>query len=123
MGGYVLVEDILDEMTQNISYIKLKSYLKERKSWFLFFFSFIINASLPEITSCFLHIPLLIYSSNKKIKNHRNSLWHYYSGKLLLSNLDRIIHILSSTSVIGTSVDIRITEPIASPLLTIEVKV
>ena len=29
MLGYVLVEDILDEMTQNISYIKLKSYLKE----------------------------------------------------------------------------------------------
>ena len=31
MPGYVLVEDILDEMTQSISYIKLKSYLKERK--------------------------------------------------------------------------------------------
>ena len=31
MPGYVLVEDILDEMTQNISYIKLKSYFKERK--------------------------------------------------------------------------------------------
>jgi len=32
MPGYVLVEDILEEMTQNISYIKLKSYLKERKN-------------------------------------------------------------------------------------------
>ena len=32
MPGYVLVEDILDEMTQNISYIKLKSYLNERKN-------------------------------------------------------------------------------------------
>lgn len=31
MPGYVLVEDILDEMMQNISYIKLNSYLKERK--------------------------------------------------------------------------------------------
>lgn len=31
MPGYILVEDILDEMTQNISYIKLKSYIKERK--------------------------------------------------------------------------------------------
>lgn len=31
MPGYILVEDILDEMTQNISYIKLKSYFKERK--------------------------------------------------------------------------------------------
>lgn len=28
MPGYVLVEDILDEMSQNISYIKLNSYLK-----------------------------------------------------------------------------------------------
>lgn len=27
MPGYVLVEDILDEMSQNISYIKLNSYL------------------------------------------------------------------------------------------------
>ena len=26
--GYVLVEDILDEMTQSISYIKLKTYLR-----------------------------------------------------------------------------------------------
>ena len=32
MPGYVLVEDILDEMTRNISYIKLKSYIKERKN-------------------------------------------------------------------------------------------
>ena len=32
MPGYVLVEDILDEMTQSISYIKLKSFLKERKN-------------------------------------------------------------------------------------------
>ncbi len=31
MPGYVLVEDIFDEMIQNISYIKLNSYLKERK--------------------------------------------------------------------------------------------
>lgn len=30
MPGYVLVEDILDEMSQNISYIKLNSYLKRR---------------------------------------------------------------------------------------------
>ena len=29
--GYVLVEDILDEMSKNISYIKLNSYLKEKK--------------------------------------------------------------------------------------------
>ena len=29
--GYVLVEDILDEMCKNISYIKLNSYLKGRK--------------------------------------------------------------------------------------------
>lgn len=28
--GYILVEDILDEMSQNISYIKLNCYLKER---------------------------------------------------------------------------------------------
>jgi len=31
MVGYVLVEDIFDEMSQNISYIKLNSYLKERE--------------------------------------------------------------------------------------------
>ena len=30
MNGYVLVEDILDEMSQNITYIKLRSYIKER---------------------------------------------------------------------------------------------
>ena len=29
MLGYVLVEDILDEMSQNISYIKLNSYARE----------------------------------------------------------------------------------------------
>lgn len=29
--GYVLVEDILDEMSKNISYIKLNSYLKGKK--------------------------------------------------------------------------------------------
>jgi len=29
--GYVLVEDILDEMSQNISYIKLNTYVKEGK--------------------------------------------------------------------------------------------
>jgi len=29
--GYILVEDILDEMSKNISYIKLNSYLKGRK--------------------------------------------------------------------------------------------
>lgn len=29
--GYVLVEDILDEMSQNISYIKLNYYLEGRK--------------------------------------------------------------------------------------------
>ena len=29
--GYILVEDILDEMSKNISYIKLNSYLKEKK--------------------------------------------------------------------------------------------
>ena len=28
--GYVLVEDILDEMSQNITYIKLNSYLKRK---------------------------------------------------------------------------------------------
>lgn len=32
MPSYVLVEDILNEMTQNITYIKLNSYLKERKN-------------------------------------------------------------------------------------------
>lgn len=33
MPGYILVEDIFDEMSQNISYIKLNYYLKEgRKS-------------------------------------------------------------------------------------------
>lgn len=32
MPGYVLVEDILDEMIENISYIKLNNYLKERKN-------------------------------------------------------------------------------------------
>lgn len=32
MLEYVLVEDIFDEMMQNISYIKLNSYLKERKN-------------------------------------------------------------------------------------------
>lgn len=31
MPNNVLVEDMLDEMLQNISYIKLNSYLKERK--------------------------------------------------------------------------------------------
>lgn len=29
MPGYILVEDIFDEMSQNISYIKLNYYLKE----------------------------------------------------------------------------------------------
>ena len=29
--GYILVEDILDEMSKEISYIKLNSYLKEKK--------------------------------------------------------------------------------------------
>ncbi len=28
--GYVLVEDIFDEMSQNITYIKLNSYLKRK---------------------------------------------------------------------------------------------
>lgn len=32
MLSYVLVEDILEEMMQNVSYIKLKSYFKERKN-------------------------------------------------------------------------------------------
>lgn len=32
MLGYVLVEDIFDEMIENISYIKLKSYLGEREN-------------------------------------------------------------------------------------------
>lgn len=33
MLGYILVEDIFDEMSHNISYIKLNCYLKEgRKS-------------------------------------------------------------------------------------------
>ena len=31
MNGYVLVEDIIDEMSQNITYIKLNTYLKGRK--------------------------------------------------------------------------------------------
>jgi len=32
MLGYVLVDDMFDEMIQNISYIKLNNYLKERKN-------------------------------------------------------------------------------------------
>lgn len=28
--GYILVEDIFDEMNQNITYIKLNSYLKRK---------------------------------------------------------------------------------------------
>ena len=28
--GYILVEDIFDEMSQNITYIKLNSYLKRK---------------------------------------------------------------------------------------------
>lgn len=32
MPGYVLVEDILDEMSQNISYIKLNCYFKREKN-------------------------------------------------------------------------------------------
>lgn len=32
MIGYILVDDMFDEMIQNISYIKLNSYLKKRKS-------------------------------------------------------------------------------------------
>ena len=40
MPGYILVEDIFDEMSQNISYIKLNCYLKEkRKDQFSYFFS------------------------------------------------------------------------------------
>ena len=31
MLGYILVEDIFDEMRQNISYIKLNCYLKEER--------------------------------------------------------------------------------------------
>lgn len=31
MVGYVLVDDMFDEMLQNISYIKLNNYIKERK--------------------------------------------------------------------------------------------
>lgn len=39
MLGYILVEDIFDEMSQNISYIKLNCYLKEgRKVNFFFLF-------------------------------------------------------------------------------------
>ena len=30
MPGYILFEDILDDMTQNISYIKLKNYINKR---------------------------------------------------------------------------------------------
>ena len=30
MASYILVEDVLDEMCQNVSYIKLNSYLRER---------------------------------------------------------------------------------------------
>lgn len=38
MLGYILVEDIFDEMSQNISYIKLNCYLKEgRKSGSIIF--------------------------------------------------------------------------------------
>lgn len=35
MAGYVLIDDIFEEMSQNITYIKLNSYLvreRERKS-------------------------------------------------------------------------------------------
>ena len=39
--GYILVEDILDEMSKDISYIKLSSYLKGRKKvWFFSFYVF-----------------------------------------------------------------------------------
>lgn len=38
MLGYVLVDDMFDEMIQNISYIKLNNYLKERKNQFSSFF-------------------------------------------------------------------------------------
>lgn len=31
MVGYILVDDIFDEMSQNISYIKLGTYVKEEK--------------------------------------------------------------------------------------------
>lgn len=30
MPGYVLVDDIFDDMFKNITYIKLNSYIKER---------------------------------------------------------------------------------------------
>ena len=31
MPGYILVDDIFDDMFKNITYIKLNTYLKERK--------------------------------------------------------------------------------------------
>lgn len=31
MPGYILVEDILDEMSQDITYIKLNSYFKVKE--------------------------------------------------------------------------------------------
>ena len=31
MPGYILVDDIFDDMFKNITYIKLNSYVKERK--------------------------------------------------------------------------------------------
>lgn len=31
MPGYILIDDIFDEMSQNITYIKLKTYLQEER--------------------------------------------------------------------------------------------
>ena len=40
MPGYILVEDIFDEMSQNISYIKLNCYLRGKKKLKSSFFYF-----------------------------------------------------------------------------------
>lgn len=39
MPDYILFEDIIDDMIDNVSYIKLNSYLNlEEDNWFIFLF-------------------------------------------------------------------------------------
>jgi len=40
MADYILLDDMVDEMLDNISYIKLKTYLDiDENNWFISFFS------------------------------------------------------------------------------------
>ena len=48
MLGYVLAEDMFDEMIQNINFIKLNSYLEERKSQNLFLLFIFYGAKLTK---------------------------------------------------------------------------